>query len=122
MDEGIVNENRLLSPQECRTRDLTYSAPITVDIEYTRGTDRIRRNNLPIGRLEFIFLNYKIFIKSIMCKNSLRMPIMLRSSNCTLYGKSEAELAMLKECPYDPGGYFIIRGTEKVNILTALYF
>lgn len=42
------------------------------------------------------------------------MPIMLRSSNCSLCGKSDAELAQLKECPYDPGGYFIIRGTEKV--------
>lgn len=40
---------------------------------------------------------------------------MLRSSNCVLNGKTEAELAKLKECPHDPGGYFIIRGTEKVN-------
>ena len=40
---------------------------------------------------------------------------MLRCSNCVLQGKSDAELAQLKECPYDPGGYFIIRGTEKVR-------
>lgn len=43
------------------------------------------------------------------------MPLMLRSSNCVLSEKSDAALAKLKECPYDPGGYFIIRGTEKVN-------
>ena len=32
-----------------------------------------------------------------------RMPIMLRSSNCVLTGKSPAELASLNECPIDPG-------------------
>ena len=37
-----------------------------------------------------------------------------RSSNCALAGKSEADLAKLNECPHDPGGYFVVRGTEKV--------
>lgn len=40
---------------------------------------------------------------------------MLRSSNCVLYKKSEYELSKLNECPHDPGGYFIVRGTEKVS-------
>ena len=83
------------TPHDCRLRDLTYSAPITVDIEYTRGQQRVIRNGLPIGR----------------------MPIMLRSSNCVLNGKSEAELASLNECPHDPGGYFVVRGTEKVILI-----
>ncbi|KAL9979151.1 hypothetical protein ACROYT_G016768 [Oculina patagonica] len=74
---------------------MTYSAPITVDIEYTRGSQRVVRHNLPIGR----------------------MPIMLRSSNCVLTGKSPAELASLNECPIDPGGYFIANGTEKVILI-----
>ena len=30
---------------------------------------------------------------------------MLRSSNCVLAGKSEAEFAKLNECPMDPGIY-----------------
>ena len=46
-----------------------------------------------------------------------RMPIMLRSSNCVLHGKSPAEMARLNECPMDPGGYFIVRGTEKVCLI-----
>ena len=83
------------TPHDCRLRDLTYSAPITVDIEYTRGQQRVIRNGLHIGR----------------------MPIMLRSSNCVLNGKSEAELAGLNECPHDPGGYFVVRGTEKVILI-----
>ena len=45
------------------------------------------------------------------------MPIMLGSSRCWLDGKTESELAQMKECPYDPRGYFIIRGVEKVILI-----
>ena len=45
------------------------------------------------------------------------MPIMLRSSNCILTGKTPAELAKLNECPIDPGGYFIVKGTEKAILI-----
>lgn len=44
-----------------------------------------------------------------------RMPIMLRSCNCVLAGKSQFELAKMNECPHDPGGYFIVKGQEKVS-------
>lgn len=37
------------------------------------------------------------------------------SSKCVLTGKSESELADMKECPYDPGGYFVVKGVEKVG-------
>lgn len=36
---------------------------------------------------------------------SCRMPIMLRSSNCVLTGKTPAEFAKLNECPLDPGTF-----------------
>lgn len=42
---------------------------------------------------------------------------MIGSSRCHLRGKSEKELAELQECPYDPRGYFIINGTEKVLLI-----
>lgn len=94
VEEGF-NVTRKSTPHECRLRDLTYSALITVDVEYTRGQQRVIRNNLPIGR----------------------MPIMLRSSKCILTGKSPPEMAKLNECPHDPGGYFIINGQEKVVLI-----
>ncbi|KAH3672838.1 hypothetical protein WICMUC_004060 [Wickerhamomyces mucosus] len=85
----------ILPPHECRLRDLTYSAPIYVDVEYTRGRKIILQKDLEIGR----------------------MPIMLRSNKCILDGASEARMASLDECPLDPGGYFIVNGTEKVILV-----
>lgn len=91
-EDMIVSE---ITPHECRLRDLTYAAPIMVDIEYTRGNKIVQRKDVEIGM----------------------MPIMLGCSNCVLRGKSEKELAKMMECPYDPRGYFIIRGTEKVILI-----
>ena len=42
---------------------------------------------------------------------------MLRSNKCVLAGKGEAELARMTECPLDPGGYFVVKGTEKVILV-----
>lgn len=84
-----------VAPHECRLRDLTYAAPILVDVEYTKGSEVIVRRNVEIGR----------------------MPLMLRSSLCVLNGLSDAEMARLNECPLDPGGYFIVNGTEKVILI-----
>lgn len=83
------------TPHECRLRDMTYSAPIVVDIEYTRGQERVQRSDFPIGR----------------------MPIMLRSANCVLANKTHFEMAKLQECPYDPGGYFVVNGVERVILM-----
>lgn len=45
------------------------------------------------------------------------MPIMLGSSNCYLTGKNEKELADMQECPFDPRGYFVVKGVEKVILI-----
>jgi DNA-directed RNA polymerase III subunit RPC2 len=76
-------------------RDMTYSAEIEVDIEYTRGRLVVRKREISIGRL----------------------PLMLRSSKCVLRGKTDAQMTLLNECPLDPGGYFIVNGTEKVILV-----
>lgn len=39
---------------------------------------------------------------------------MLRSTYCLLNGLTDRDLCELNECPLDPGGYFIINGSEKV--------
>lgn len=99
VEEGFLQDTQYrpdwATPHICRLRDLTYCAPITVDVEYLRGQQRVVKNGFQIAK----------------------MPIMLRSSNCILTGKSPSELAKLNECPLDPGGYFIINGTERVILL-----
>ncbi|CAG8539382.1 19658_t:CDS:10, partial [Dentiscutata erythropus] len=94
-DTDHETQHNVFTPHECRLRDLTYSGNIYVDVEYVRGKRRVIRKDTIIGKL----------------------PIMLRSSKCVLTGKSEAELAKMFECPLDPGGYFIIKGTEKVILI-----
>ena len=39
---------------------------------------------------------------------------MLRSKRCMLHGRTDHELAKMGECPIDPGGYFVVKGQEKV--------
>ncbi|ORZ33682.1 DNA-directed RNA polymerase III subunit RPC2 [Catenaria anguillulae PL171] len=90
-----IGVKRMLTPHECRMRDLTYAAPIYVDVEYVRAKMLVRMKNVTIGRL----------------------PIMLRSSNCVLHEKSFADLCGLNECPLDPGGYFVVKGSEKVILI-----
>lgn len=53
-----------------------------------------------------------------------RMPIMLRSSRCLLANKSPEEIVKTGECPLDPGlsylipgGYFVVKGAEKVILI-----
>ena len=45
------------------------------------------------------------------------MPIMLRSNRCILAAASDSDLTAANECPLDPGGYFVVRGTEKVILI-----
>ena len=44
------------------------------------------------------------------------IPIMVHSKRCILNGLDSVKLTELGECPYDQGGYFIIKGKEKVVI------
>ena len=87
--------NNPVTPFQCRLRDCTYSAPLYVNVKYTRQRQIVTKNGVQIGKI----------------------PIMLRSDRCVLNGKSEEELAELKECAYDPGGYFVVRGVEKVILM-----
>ncbi|KAL2004858.1 hypothetical protein VTN00DRAFT_3131 [Thermoascus crustaceus] len=94
-DEAGFTYESTVTPNECRLRDMTYAAPILVDFEYVRGRQRVIRRGVNIGR----------------------MPVMLRSSKCVLSNKTPAEMHRLNECPLDPGGYFIVNGTEKVILV-----
>lgn len=88
-----------MMPNEARLRNLTYSAPLYVDITKTVVKD---------GQDPVETQHSKTFVGKI--------PIMLRSTYCLLSGLTDRDLTELNECPLDPGGYFIINGSEKVLI------
>ncbi|CAL9155029.1 unnamed protein product, partial [Musa hybrid cultivar] len=96
-------ETATLFPKAARLRNLTYSAPLYVDV-----TKRIIKKGHDCEEVAETQDFAKVFIGKV--------PIMLRSSYCTLYQNSEKDLTELGECPYDQGGYFIINGSEKVLI------
>uniref|UniRef100_A0A914LMU4 DNA-directed RNA polymerase subunit beta n=3 Tax=Meloidogyne incognita group TaxID=654580 RepID=A0A914LMU4_MELIC len=88
-----------LMPNEARLRNLTYSSPLYVDIVKTISKE---------GEEDNVQQYNKVFIGKI--------PIMLRSSYCVLSNLTDRDLTELNECPLDPGGYFVINGSEKVLI------
>ena len=85
---------RAICPTEARLRKISYSAPIEIDV--SAHIDGVQRESFK-AQVGF-------------------MPIMLKSKNCHLNGLSREELIEKGEDPDDPGGYFIINGTEKVLI------
>ncbi len=81
-----------ITPHECRERNLTYAAPVFLEVVKLVGNRPIEKRDVHL------------------CD----VPVMVKSNVCTLRGKSPEELVKLKEDPLDPGGYFIINGSERV--------
>ncbi|KAK3011556.1 hypothetical protein RJ639_011272 [Escallonia herrerae] len=96
-------ETAALYPKAARLRNLTYSSPLYVDV--TKSVIKKGNDCEEVSETQDFA---KVFIGKV--------PIMLRSSYCSLYQTSEKDLAELGECPFDQGGYFIINGSEKVLI------
>ncbi|KAK3387143.1 hypothetical protein B0H63DRAFT_500607 [Podospora didyma] len=94
-DYSDIKTRNDVTPMECRLRDMTYAAPVVVDIVYSRDRKKIIRKDIPLCRI----------------------PVMLKSAKCCLNSATNAEMEIMNECPLDPGGYFIIGGTEKVILI-----
>ncbi len=86
---------RKIFPNESRIRNLTYAAPIWVEITPIINGVQERPEKVHVGD----------------------MPIMVKSCLCSTAGLTEAELVKNGEDTGDPGGYFIINGTERVLVL-----
>ncbi|MFX0106747.1 MAG: DNA-directed RNA polymerase subunit B [Candidatus Hodarchaeota archaeon] len=87
-----------LYPNEARIRNLTYASKLYLDMT------PVRKEGSVSTRMETM----RIYIGD--------MPIMLRSEKCLLHGMSYDELIKNGEDPKDPGGYFIINGSERVLV------
>ncbi|RHZ89846.1 hypothetical protein Glove_9g151 [Diversispora epigaea] len=108
-------------PQEARLRNLTYAAPLYVNMkEETLTADpRLPENQIKTTLNEMFdenSLEYDPEEKSYDKVFVGKIPVMLKSTFCVLNGLNDKSLYALNECPYDQGGYFIINGSEKVLI------
>lgn len=93
-----------LYPGEARLRNLTYCAPLFVDVKEESIKDD--------GLQEYVDKDDDH--KKIMIG---RVPIMLKSNFCMLNQFStDHDMSLLNECVFDEGGYFVINGSEKVLI------
>lgn len=88
-----------LSPKYAREQAVTYGCDVYISLVMT-NTEGVRYENNP---------DYNIANVAIG-----NIPIMLKSERCVLRGKTPRQLAMFGEDPKDPGGYFIVDGTEKI--------
>ncbi len=87
-----INEG--ITPMECRIRDLTYSVPIYLQMKLIKPNYEEVEEEVEIGQ----------------------MPIMLRSVLDPISKLPPEEIIEKGEDPRDPGGYFIIDGSEKVIV------
>ena len=101
-----IHENngatKLMFPQEARLRNFTYASAMTVNLNI-KITIRTGKN------LE----NIQIINKNIPNIHIGKLPIMLRSNVCVLTHYQHMPTELSGECKMDPGGYFIINGSEK---------
>ncbi len=93
VEKPIVKEadgsRRKLFPAEARLRNLTYAAPIYLEAQIVDEGRELEEEVVEIGML----------------------PIMLKSKACNL--NEVEDVTKVGEDPLDPGGYFIINGSER---------
>jgi DNA-directed RNA polymerase beta subunit len=98
----VTEETRVLRgfyPSEARQRDLTYDSPI-----YATVTETLE--------VEGEEPEVNVHMRQVLG----RIPIMLRSSKCYLTHMTPQERIKAGECEYDQGGYFLVKGKERVLI------
>ena len=97
----LENEDESMFPSHARSRNLTYGAKLVATVKQVQdsidiATDKITSKVIGTPEYEYPIAN---------------IPLMVRSKYCTLNLKKGADKT---ECDMDPGGYFIVNGSEKV--------
>lgn len=97
---------KVIYPQEARDADLTYESPLFIDIKETVEEGGIVTEEK---------LHKRIMIAKI--------PMMVNCSLCNLNDMTLKEKIAKGECEFDKGGYFVIKGKERVLVgqLNSLY-
>ncbi len=83
-----------IAPMEARLRNVTYASPVMLEASVVEDGKILESRFVHIGD----------------------MPVMVRSNACLLHNLSDQKLVEYGEDPNDPGGYFIINGSERVIV------
>src|SRR6266566_2836010 len=90
----VDGTERSIYPAEARIRNLTYAAPLHMEMIPVIGERE--------GQPEMVYVG--------------DLPVMLKSRICLLSKLSSDDLIGVGEDPLDPGGYFIVNGSERVIV------
>jgi DNA-directed RNA polymerase II subunit RPB2 len=94
-----------MMPNDARLRNLTYAAPLNVDVKVTTTFIDHTRNSIRES-------NVRIFPNVHLGK----IPVMVGSKYCLLHDQKHVHPSRIGECSEDVGGYFIIQGGERAMI------
>lgn len=94
---------KTMFPQEAKLRNFTYASAMVVDIQIQYVIRNTTSMDTP-----------RIITKILPKINIGKMPIMIKSSICVLNQSKYLDPRVVGECPMDCGGYFIIKGSEKI--------
>ena len=83
-----------ITPAEARMRNVSYIAPLMLEANVIEDGKTLETRFIHIGDI----------------------PVMVKSDACILRNFSEQKLIDHAEDPFDPGGYFIINGSERVIV------
>ena len=83
-----------VAPVEARLRNLTYASPVMLECSIVEDGKILESRFIHVGD----------------------MPVMAKSNACILHNLVEPKLVELGEDPRDPGGYFVINGSERVIV------
>lgn len=97
----VIEDRKIqtIYPRDARNKNLDYCSPLYVDITETL----IEKD---------VVLESKVHRRVPIC----RIPVMISSCVCSLTNLTYRERVEVGECFNDPGGYFIIKGVERVLI------
>jgi DNA-directed RNA polymerase subunit B" len=90
---------RNVTPLEARLRNMSYFSPIKLEMGLVKIQEDGSRDE---KEMEWVTVG--------------QMPTMLRSNRCNLYNLSDENLVRKGEDPLDPGGYFIVNGSERMLV------
>ena len=94
-----------MMPNDARLRNLTYAAPLNVDVKVTTTFIDHTRNSIREA-------NVRIFPNVHLGK----IPVMVGSKYCLLHDQLHVHPKDMGECAEDVGGYFIVQGGERAMI------